>query len=79
VSAASRKGSFIVGRDGRLHDANHLRRECRLSAADASIPLGSLAEVEHLSRLVKLKACAFCSDSNALQRFWQSRVDRGNG
>ena len=70
VSAASRKGRFVVGRDGRLHDSRHLRAECRLREGDASVPLTSLTEVEELSRLLKVKACAFCSDSSELQRFW---------
>lgn len=67
-----------MGRDGRLHDIQHLRPDCRLSEGDASVPLMSLAEVEELSRLVKVKACAFCADSAELQRFWRSRSVRGS-
>ena len=79
VSAASQQGRFAVGRDGRLHDVRHVRPDCRLSQADTSIPLRTLAEVEELSRLVKIKACAFCVVSRDLQRFWQSRSERGDG
>ena len=79
MSAASREGRFTVGRDGRLHDFQHVQPECRLSEAQASIPLATLADVEELSRLVKIKACAFCAASRDLQRFWKARVDRGDG
>jgi hypothetical protein len=68
-----------VGRDGRLHDTRHVRPECRLSEAVASIPLRTLGEVEELSRLLKIKACAFCVASKDLQQFWQSRSERGDG
>jgi hypothetical protein len=78
VSAASRKGRFAVGRDGRLHDLKHLQTECRLSEGDASVPLASLAEVAELSRLLKVKACAFCAESVELQQYWRSRSDQGD-
>lgn len=68
-----------MGRDGRLHDLKHLRPECRLSDVQASIPLATLADVEELSKLMKIKACAFCAASRDLQWFWKARVDRGDG
>ncbi|MPZ24262.1 MAG: hypothetical protein GEU28_12145 [Dehalococcoidia bacterium] len=77
-STTSTAGHFVIGRDGRLHDAGIFEYECRVGDATA-IAVSSFAEVSDLGTLVKIKACLRCCRSSpALTVYWRRWAD-GSG
>jgi hypothetical protein len=76
VNAAAAGDRFLVGRDGRLHDSEALTLECSIDEKTSLMPLQSLDEVEGLARLMKVKACMYCSTAAEVTDFWRRWATR---